>query len=69
VIAAAGVNDVRAWFEIPEVVKVFSAAGTQCQSLFIGELTVVGMSPGRRRVDRVLQRLGEGLDGQLTDEQ
>jgi raffinose/stachyose/melibiose transport system substrate-binding protein len=39
-IAAAAVNDVRAWFEIPEVVKVFSAAGTQSQSLFIGELSV-----------------------------
>ena len=39
VVAAATVNDVRAWFEIPETARVFATVGARCQSLFLGETT------------------------------
>ncbi|HEX3347244.1 MAG TPA: extracellular solute-binding protein [Acetobacteraceae bacterium] len=37
-IEASHVNDVRVWFEFPQVGKVFSTAGLKAQSLFLGEL-------------------------------
>ena len=40
VMAAAEVNDIRVWFEIPQVTRVFTVAGTQAQSLFLGEQSV-----------------------------
>jgi ABC-type glycerol-3-phosphate transport system substrate-binding protein len=39
VVAAATVNDVRAWFEIQETARVFATVGQRCQSLFLGETT------------------------------
>jgi raffinose/stachyose/melibiose transport system substrate-binding protein len=39
VVAAAKVNDIRAWFEVPEVTQVFATVGMRSQSLFIGELS------------------------------
>ena len=40
VMAAAEPNDIRIWFEVPEVTRVFTTAGTQSQKLFLGELSV-----------------------------
>ena len=40
VMAAAEVNDIRVWFEVPEVARVFTTAGIQSQKLFLGELPV-----------------------------
>lgn len=36
-VAAAKANDLRVWFELPEVAQVFSATGLKAQSLFLGE--------------------------------
>lgn len=41
VIAAAKVNDIRAWFEVPEVTRVFATVGQRSQSLAVGELSPV----------------------------
>lgn len=40
VMEAAEVNDTRVWFEVPQVARVFTVAGTQAQPLFLGELPV-----------------------------
>ena len=38
-VEAAKVNDVRVWYEYPEVADVFNAAGANAQALFLKEMT------------------------------
>ena len=38
-VEASKSNDVRVWYEFPEVGNVFAAIGTNAQALFLGEMT------------------------------